>query len=154
MWSLYLFEAGLITKKDFESWNLKYIKCIHKNKQTIKTVQNSFQERGIKTMHLGMWRILLSVEHQIGFLWYRRMARGSLKKKGVRDGWMNVRGQIAAIQPRMRLDFPPGGFLRPDGSPAPASSAWGASSGCPGTASGSLTLFSKKMQTVCYTWGT
>ena len=46
----------------------------------------------------------------------------------------------------MRLDLPPGGFLRPDGSPAAESSAGGASSGCPGAASGSATLFSEHRQ--------
>lgn len=36
-------------------------------------------------MHFGMWRILLSVEHQIGRLWYRQMAKGFIEEKGVRD---------------------------------------------------------------------
>lgn len=40
-------------------------------------------------MHLGMWRRLLSVGHQIGFLRYRQMAWGSLfEEKKVRDEWM------------------------------------------------------------------
>lgn len=51
-------------------------------------------------------------------------------------------GELAADQPRMRLDLPPGGFLRPPGRPGAESSAGGASSGCPGTLSGS-TLFSE-----------
>lgn len=49
---------------------------------------------------------------------------------------------MVGIQPRMRLDLPPGGFLRPDGSPAADSSAGGASSCGPGTASGSGALYS------------
>lgn len=52
----------------------------------------------------------------------------------------------AETQPRTRLDFPPGGFLRPDGIPAADSSVGGASSCCPGTASGSAILFSKGRQ--------
>lgn len=56
-------------------------------------------------------------------------------------------GTMAATQPRMRLDFPPGGFLRPDGSPATTSSAGGASSGSSGTAAGWMMLFSKWGQT-------
>lgn len=60
---------------------------------------------------------------------------------------------LAATQPRMRLDFPPGGFLRPDGSPPAASSAGGASSGGSGTAAGSLTLFSRRRQTHGYSPG-
>lgn len=53
--------------------------------------------------------------------------------------------ELAAVQPRMRLDLPPGGFLRPAGTPAAESSAGGASSGCPGTLSGS-TLFSEDIR--------
>lgn len=49
---------------------------------------------------------------------------------------------LTGIQPRMRLDLPPGGFLRPDGTPAAGSSAGGASSCGSGTASGSATQFS------------
>lgn len=55
-------------------------------------------------------------------------------------------GQLVGIQPRMRLDLPPGGFRRPDGTPAAGSSAGGASSCCSGTGSGSATLFSEHRQ--------
>lgn len=42
---------------------------------------------------------------------------------GVR-GQMEGMGVGGGVQPRMRLDLPPGGFLRPEGSPAaPACSA-------------------------------
>lgn len=40
-----------------------------------------------------------------------------------RTGGGGAGGNVAETQPRMRLDFPPGGFLRPDGSPVAASSA-------------------------------
>lgn len=63
--------------------------------------------------------------------------------------------QLAGIQPKMRLDLPPGGFLRPDGSPAAESSAEEASSGCPLTASGSAALLSERRQrgvTSGYIW--
>lgn len=94
-------------------------------------------------MHLGMWRRLVSVGHQLGFLRYRQMGWGSKKKKRMSSEMSGCKeGQFAGIQPRMRLDLPPGGFLRPDGSPAADSSAGGTSSCCPGTASGSPTLFS------------
>lgn len=94
-------------------------------------------------MHLGMWRTLVSVGHQIGFLRYRQMGSLFEEKKKKKQGMSGCKeGQSAGIQPRMRLDLPPGGFLRPDGSPAAESSAGGASSCCPGTASGSATLFS------------
>lgn len=65
-------------------------------------------------------------------------------------------GQVAVIHPRMRLDLPPGGFLRPDASPAADSSAGGASSCGPGTASGSGALFSEHRQRdtslISYIW--
>lgn len=115
-------------------------------------------------MHFGMWRILLSVEHQIGFLWHTdKWQRGSLKKKGPEmsewtGGGGDKRGrwerETAANQPRMRLDFPPGGFLRPDGIPAAASSVGGASSGGSWRATGSLKLFSNWGQTEGYYSGT
>lgn len=98
-------------------------------------------------MHFGMWRILLSGEHQVGFLWYRQMAKGVLEMNERTGSKGGGTGGVASTQPRMRLDFPPGGFLRPDGSPAAASSVGGASSGGSGTAAGSLTLFSKRRQT-------
>lgn len=53
-------------------------------------------------------------------------------------------GEWAAIQPRMRLDLPPGGFLRPAGSPAADSSAGGVSPTCPGALSCSA-LFSEEI---------
>lgn len=79
------------------------------------------------------------------------MARGSsFEEKHVRDEQMSGKGtermRGAETQPRTRLDFPPGGFLRPDGIPAADSSVGGASSCCPGAASGSGILFSKGRQ--------
>lgn len=53
------------------------------------------------------------------------------------------KGQLTSIQPRIRLDLPPGGFLRPDGRPAIGSSAAETSSG---TASGSAALLSVHRQ--------
>lgn len=60
------------------------------------------------------------------------MARGSLiNEKKQRSEMSGYKGQLAGIQPRMRLDLPPGGFLRPDGIPAGDSSAGSVSSCCP-----------------------
>ena len=55
-------------------------------------------------------------------------------------------GQLLGTQPRMRLDLPPGGFLRPDPNPAVGSSAAGASSWCSGAASGSAAKLSEHRQ--------
>lgn len=73
-------------KADSEPREYKYIKCFHQSK-TIKTVQNSFQERGIKTMHLRMWTRPLSVPHLIRLLWYTQMAGGEGEIR-LRDDWM------------------------------------------------------------------
>lgn len=129
-------------KADSGPHEYKYIKCFHQNKR-IKTVQNRFQERGIKTMHLRMRTRPLSVPHLIRLRWYTQMAGGEGEIR-LRDDRMKG-DELAAVQPRMRLDLPPGGFLRPAGRPAAESSAGGASSGCPGTLSGS-TLFSEDIR--------
>lgn len=73
-------------KADSGPHEYKYIKCFHQN-ETIKTVQNRFQERGIKTMHLRMWSRPLPAPHLIRLLWYTQMAEGGAEIR-LRDDWM------------------------------------------------------------------
>lgn len=100
-------------------------------------------------MHLGTWRRLVSKrcwtsdwmpvdqDKWTGVPFGKHKQKQMSSENSGRKG-----GQEPGIHPRMRLDFPPGGFLRPDGSPAAASSARGASAWWSGPASGSAALFS------------
>lgn len=100
-------------------------------------------------MHLGMWRRLVSVQtsdripavQTNGLEFLVRTKKKEKKMSSEMNGCKE--GQLAGIQPRMRLDLPPGGFLRPDGTPAAGSSVGGASSRGSGTASGSAALLSE-----------
>lgn len=60
--------------------------------------------------------------NEVGYLDWKKTENMSSEMSGI------MRGSGLEIHPRMRLDFPPGGFLRPDASPAVGSSAGGASS--------------------------
>lgn len=80
------FQDGGTTEAASEPREYKYIKCFHRN-QTIKTVQNSFPERGIKTMHLRMGTRPLPLPHLIRLLWCTQMA-GAEEETRLRDGWM------------------------------------------------------------------
>lgn len=94
-------------------------------------------------MHLGLWRKLVSARHQrVTAVRQRGMLVWEKKRKFQR--WEGLReGSLGEFQPRMRLDLPPGGFLRPDAAPAAGSSVDGGSSSCSGPASLSALLLSE-----------